>query len=343
MLKIGIVGFGFMGRMHYRCWRARPDAQVVAICDVNSNIIEDSQKEIGNIGGAADAIDFSNIRTFTSLDTMLREVKLDAVSITLPTFMHPDSSTAALRAGVNVLCEKPMALTATQCEPMIAAASASGKTLMIGQCERFSPVFLKAKQIIDSGEYGQARVAGFRRVGAAPTWAWQNWFGDDTRSGGMELDLHIHDADLVQYLFGLPDAVSSVGYKVDGNKIGHIQTRYIFDDWRLITAEAGWMMAPTFGFEVNFMIMLDRATLVYDSVRKPAFKVYPPKGESFVPVLADGDGYTLEVDHFARRIQGEKLPEVTTPQQARDSVLIIQKERQSVNEEREIEITNQRE
>jgi 1,5-anhydro-D-fructose reductase (1,5-anhydro-D-mannitol-forming) len=338
MLKIGIVGFGFMGRMHYRCWSGRVDSRVTAICDVNPNIIEDSKKAVGNIAGAADSIDFSAIRTFTSLDTMLKEMKLDAVSITLPTFLHPNSTIAALKAGVHVLCEKPMALTTPQCDRMIEAARASGKMLMIGQCERFSPAILKTKEIIDGGQYGPVRLAMFRRIGSAPGWAWQNWFGDDARSGGVELDLHIHDSDLVQHLFGMPAAVDSRGYMMGSKKLGHIQTRYIFPDGQLITSEGGWLATVSFGFLSSFMIQLEKATLAFDNTLNPAFKVCPAEGEAFAPKLIDGDEYEIQIDHFARLIQGEKLPAVTTLKQARDSVLIVEKERESAFAGREIAI-----
>ena len=61
MLNIGVVGFGFMGRMHYRCWKGRDDAKIVAICDINENVVEDSKKAVGNVAGAEEAIDFNGI------------------------------------------------------------------------------------------------------------------------------------------------------------------------------------------------------------------------------------------------------------------------------------------
>ena len=86
MLRVGVVGFGFMGRMHFRCWDARADAQVVAVCDANPNIKEDARRAVGNIDGAASAIDFSGIEVFTDFDSMLEKAQLDAISLTLPTF-----------------------------------------------------------------------------------------------------------------------------------------------------------------------------------------------------------------------------------------------------------------
>ena len=155
MLRVGIAGFGFMGRTHYNCWKALQGAEVVAVCDVNPNIEEDTKRAVGNIGDTQEAVDFSSLQLYTDFEKMLADAKLDAVSITLPTYLHPDYSIKALSAEVNVLCEKPMALTAKECERMIAEAERSGKVLQIGHCVRFWPEYAKAKELIDSGKYGK--------------------------------------------------------------------------------------------------------------------------------------------------------------------------------------------
>jgi len=92
MLRIGIAGFGFMGRTHYQCWKKLEAAEVVAVCDTNPNIVEDTKKAVGNIGDAKSDIDFETLELYTEFDKMLHEAKLDAVSITLPTFLHPEFS-----------------------------------------------------------------------------------------------------------------------------------------------------------------------------------------------------------------------------------------------------------
>ena len=338
MLRIGIVGFGFMGRMHYRCWKDIEGAEIVAICDVNPNIVEDANKGGGNIEGAEEQIDFSGIEIYADFDKMLAEAKLDAVSITLPTYLHPDNSIKALEAGVNVLCEKPMALNGEECERMIAAAKSSGKVMQIGHCVRFWPEYAKTKEIIGSGEYGKVIAATFRRLGAAPTWSIDNWFLDEQRSGGMALDLHIHDTDYVQYLFGIPKAVCSVGAKSEGGGMLHIMTEYLYDDDIAVSAEGGWGMTPGFGFEMSFNIVLEKATIVYDLTREPMFKVCPAEGEPFTPQVAGGDGYTLETEHFAKAISGEKVDAVTTLEQSRDSVRIVAAEKESAGRGEKVSI-----
>jgi len=330
MLRVGIVGFGFMGRTHYKCWRGVEGAEVVAICDVNPNIVKDTKKAVGNIGDAQYEVDFGSLKVYSDFNRMLSKEKLDAVSITLPTYLHADHSIKALSAGINVLCEKPMALSIADCERMIAAAKQSGKLLQIGHCVRFWPEYAKAKQIVDSGEYGRVVAATFQRLGAAPTWSEDNWFLDEKRSGGMVLDLHIHDTDFVQYLFGMPRAVCSFGVKAPGGGLIHIVTQYLYDDSKVVTAEGSWQMMPAFGFEMSFNVMLEKATLIYDLTRELTFRVCPAEGEAFVPEIKKGDGWFLQIAHFAKVIKGEKVEQVTTLEQSLNSVKIVQAEKESV-------------
>ena len=338
MLRIGIVGFGFMGRMHFRCWQDRQDAQVVAVCDANPNIKEDTKKAIGNIDGAASAIDFEGIELFSDFDAMIENANLDAISLTLPTYLHVEFSERALARGVNVLCEKPMSLDVAGCERMLAAAQKSGKTLQIGHCLRFWPEYVKAKEIVDSGKYGKVLAGTFQRLGAPPGWSQDNWFIDEKRSGGVALDLHIHDTDYVQYLFGMPKAVYSQGSRGKGDALIHIVTQYVYEDDVVVTAEGGWGMMPGFGFEMSFNLVMEKATIVYDLTREPAFKVCPAEGDVFTPELAADDGYIAQVDHFARTIQGQDVPEVITLEQSRDSVKIVAAERQSIDEQKQVTV-----
>ena len=168
MLRIGIVGFGFMGRMHYRCWSDRNDSEVAAVCDANPNLEADTKTAIGNLEGAEEDIDFSGFACYTDLDAMLAAEKLDAVSITLPTPLHPAFTAKAFEAGVHVLCEKPMALNLPDCEAMMAAAERAGKHLLVGHCIRFWPEYAHARRAVISGKYGDVIAASFRRLSGAP-------------------------------------------------------------------------------------------------------------------------------------------------------------------------------
>ena len=338
MIRVGIIGLGFMGKMHFRCYQATKDVKVAAICDIDENKFKSVSGTAGNIAGAEQPLDLTGVEVYTDFNKMLAGAKLEAISITLPSYMHLKHTLKALQAGLHVLCEKPMAMNTRQCEKMIAAARENNKILQIGHCIRFWPEYAKTKEIIDSGEYGKVKAATFQRLSMTPTWSWNNWLLNGEQSGGALLDLHIHDSDFVQYVFGVPKAVYSRGTKGPSGDYDHIVTQYLCEDDCVITAEGGWIMTPGFGFEMSFNIVLEKATITYDCTRKPAFKVCPLGAEAFTPQVQAGDGYSLEIAHFAKVLGGQKPPEITTPAQSLNSIKIILAERKSAQIGRVVKI-----
>lgn len=330
MLRIGIVGWGFMGKMHFRCYKSDTNVEVTAICDADAKQLQNSSGVAGNISGAEDDLDLSNIALYSDLSKMLAEEKLDALSIASPTFLHASQTMEALNAGVHVFCEKPMALNSGDCREMAEVAKQSGKTLQIGHCIRFWPEYVQAKEIIDSQKYGKVLAATFQRLSLTPTWSWDNCFLDGKRSGGAMLDLHIHDTDYVQYVFGMPKEVFSRGVIGPSGEFDHTVTQYFYGNDCVITAEGGWIMAPGFGFEMSFKIMLEKVTLVYSSAQEPTFRIFPIDGETIIPEIPTGDGYSFEIQHFVDTLSGKAVPSIITPEQSGDSVKIIEAEKESI-------------
>ncbi|MHB0946798.1 MAG: Gfo/Idh/MocA family protein [Sedimentisphaerales bacterium] len=328
MVRVGIIGLGFMGKMHFRCYKANKNVKLVAICDIDEKKFADKGGTAGNISGADKPLDFKGVSLYTNFDKMLKEAELDAVSITLPTYLHCQYTLKALKAGVHTFCEKPMAMNVGECQKMIDAAKAAKKLLQIGHCIRFWPEYAKLKEIVDSGKYGKVLAATFQRLSLTPTWSWDNWLLDGKRSGGATLDLHIHDSDYVQYLFGMPKEVFSRGVKGQSKDIDHIVTNYIYDG-KVVTAEGGWTMKPGFGFEMSFNVMLEGATISYDCTRSPTFKLAPAKGDVIIPTVAKGDGYSIELEHFVKAVSGKSVPQIITPKDSLNSVRIVLAEKKS--------------
>lgn len=336
MIRVGIAGFGFMGKMHLRCYQQQKDVQVVAICDADTARLKSSDGAAGNIAGAEAPPDLTGIHLYDDFDAMLAKEKLDAVSITLPTFLHRDFSIKALEVGVNVLCEKPMAMNTAQCEDMIVAAQQANKVLQVGHCIRFWPEYAWTKQTVASGKYGQALVCSFRRLTSPPTWSWDNWLIDKERSGGALMDLHIHDTDYVLYLFGMPKAVHSVGVTGRGGGFDYVSTQYIYKDNRVVTAEGGFVTSPRFGFEMSFNVVFEKAVVVYDCTRNPAFRVCPAEGDAFAPQFEPGDGYLLEIIHFVKKVTGADVPQIITPTDSLNAVKLTCAEKYSAQSKKEV-------
>jgi predicted dehydrogenase len=137
----------------------------------------------------------------------------------------------------------------------------------------------------------------------------------------------------------MPKAVCSVGAKSPDGSLIHISTQYFYDNDTAITAEGGWGMTPTFGFEMSFNIVLEKATLVYDLTRDPAFRVCPAEGEVFTPEVQEGDGWFLQIAHFAKAASGEKIEEITTLEQSMNSVKIIEAEKESASKGQKVSIS----
>ncbi len=216
MIRVGVVGLGFMGKTHFNCYKTISDVQVAAVCDADEKKLTDPSGMAGNLAGAEKPLDFTGVELYTNFAEMLAKAKLDAVSITLPTYMHAEHTVKALRKGLHVMCEKPMALDVAQCKRMIAAMNKSGKMLQIGHCIRFWPEYVKAKELIDSGEYGKVKAASFRRLSLSPVWSWDNWMLAGQKSGGALMDLHIQASSTAMFaVLGSGEVITRRQWVVD--------------------------------------------------------------------------------------------------------------------------------
>ena len=325
--NVAIVGFGFMGRTHYGVWKKLRNARVACVCD--SNLAQITAKTRGNLDVADDSDLPPDIRIYDDFDKMLASENLDAVDITLPTPLHPEMAAKALAKGVNVLCEKPMAIDAKTCDRMIAAERKSGARLMIAHCVRYWPEYTVLKGYVDSGKYGAVIAADFTRFSPAPVWnrGGKCWFLDESKSGGVALDMHLHDTDEIHHLFGMPEAVSSRSHLHKDGWTDFIATSYSYPD-KVVTSSSSWAMAPSFVWEAGFRVVFEKAVAVFNSHSDPAFTVYPEKGRPFSPKLPETSGYEREIKEFAAWISGDKAEPVTA-ESARDSVFIVDAERKS--------------
>jgi len=210
MVRIGIIGLGFMGRMHYGAYQDVPGAQVIAVCDADARrAAGDLSDGWANVPGAeVKQLPMDRIRGTTDWRELIRMSEVDAIDVCLPTPQHLEVVTAAIQTGKHVLCEKPMARTLADGQAIAAAAAKSGGFFMPAMCMRFWGEWEWLKQAVVEERYGKVRSATFRRAGTTPG----GWFRDGKISGGALLDLHVHDVDFVYHLFGKPKAVSSRGY-----------------------------------------------------------------------------------------------------------------------------------
>ena len=202
-IKIAIVGVGNISEVHINAYLKNENAELYAFCDIN----EQTLKEKGERYGIT--------RLYTDEEQMLKaHPEIDAVSVCTWNSQHAPCTVLALSYGKHVLCEKPMAMNATEARAMIDASKKYGKKLMVGFVRRFGNDAAITKDFIEAGNLGEvyyAKTTYLRRNGCPG-----GWFGDKSRSGGGPLiDLGVHVIDLARYLMGSPKPVSVYGATFD--------------------------------------------------------------------------------------------------------------------------------
>ncbi len=201
-LKIGIVGCGNIANTKHlpNLAKFQDRAEVVAFCDIIVEKAESTKEKFGT----PDAQVFSDYRELIKLD-------LDAVHVCTPNRSHAEISVAALKAGRNVMCEKPMAINAAEAKLMVDAAKETGKLLTVGYQNRFRTDTLALKQMAMDGDLGDiymAKAHALRRRGI-PTWGvFTNKF---EQGGGPLIDIGTHSLDITLWVMDNYKPVSVMG------------------------------------------------------------------------------------------------------------------------------------
>jgi predicted dehydrogenase len=200
MVRIGIIGIGFMGMIHYYGTKKISGGEVVAICTRDQKKLAGDWTNIqGNFGPRGGIEDLSHLRKYNQIEALLADPDIDMVNICLPTFMHKSVSIAALKAGKHVLVEKPIEIRLDAANEVVQVGVESGVHFMVAHVLPFFAEFAYAKQVVEGGEYGKLLGGHFKRVISQPTWTRD--FADIEKSGGPGIDLHIHDTHFIQLLW----------------------------------------------------------------------------------------------------------------------------------------------
>jgi predicted dehydrogenase len=338
MVKVALTGVGFMGKTHLGVYQRLGNVEIAALCDVRKANTEITQLEAGgNIKASSGSIDLSRACKYTDYESMLKDGGFDFVDICLPTYLHAEYSIRALEAGFHVFCEKPMALTAPETAKMLKTVEKTGKLFSVGQCLRFWPAYVEVKRLIDSGKYGKAKYAEFARFSAPPTWGWENWLLDGKRSGNAALDLHVHDVDMLLFLFGKPDSVRSSGVVERDGSVSHIASVYSYPGLAAAST-GGWICSDSFGFNMRAFFVLEGATIELDSSKEAMVTLCPKGGEKTPVALPEGDGYYHELADFVAGIAKGGLSGTVTGASAAESVKLALTEIESVKKGKELRV-----
>jgi UDP-N-acetylglucosamine 3-dehydrogenase len=293
MLRIGVLGAGFAGAMHAHSALGLDGVRVVAVAALPLEQGASLAKECGARLATAEDICAAN--------------DVDLVVVATPTHLHAQYATLAAKSGKHVFCEKPLARTREQAEGMVRACDDAGVTLAVGHVVRYFPEYQRAKQLIDDGTLGRPAIATLVRgnfsVGSA-----REWYLDEAKSGGVVLDLMLHDLDTVRWWFGEPARVYARRFSGRAG-LQYALATIRYEDRPIVHIEGSW--AEHAGFRTGFELRGDRGMLVHDSRAASPLSVQSPSGTTApammaTPTLSESPYRRQLRDLFARVQRGER-------------------------------------
>lgn len=302
-LRIGLVGTGGMGKVHYANWKEVAGAEIVALCSRSARPEQ-----------------WDGLPVYPTLQEMAEKEQLDAVDICLPTCLHHDTAVAALKLGLHVICEKPIALSRAQAEDMLDTARETGKHLYIAQVLQFTKEIQALHGLVESGEYGRVLDASFLRLSACPGWSDGGWLFDREKSGLLPYDLHIHDLDVMVSLFGKPNGFTvHTGRGGDRPYAELLRVDYDYGSFH-VNAEAAWYHASS-PWTARWQVVFENAVVIHDGSTMTAYpygaapRIFDIKDEVEISTgvnVPPCGWYYNELDHFARCIR-EGVPSPLVP------------------------------
>lgn len=272
--RLAFIGLGTMGRDLLRETLKNPKAEITALCDVDPHSL---RQAVGMCGDTP--------AQYTDYHDLLAEGQLDGVVVAVPQHLHAQISIDALSAGITTFCEKPMALNVRECDAMLAAAARNGRGLMIGQVLQYVNVYRYILERIRSGEFGKPlAMRTIRTMGRWGSWM-RPWRQTAACSGGMLLEVNVHEIDLILRVMGAATSVSAIGKHFSNDEIDYED----FVSANLTFANGGLGSMTSVQWDLlgknNAEIYLEKGTIYYDSYSQTAH-------------ITKGDG-EREVHHYA--------------------------------------------
>lgn len=350
-LKVGIIGAGDASeRYHLPYWHeleAEGRVELIGVCDI---IKERAEEKASKYGARL---------VYTDYKRMLREGRYDIIGVYTQNRNHAPITITALKAGANVLVEKPMAMNAAECRAMIKAAASANKKLMVGQHMRFEAASEKLKEVVDSGKLGQiysANATWLRRRGIP---GWGKFHIREESLGGPLIDIGVHMLDLAIWLMGCPRPVAASGkvYRMFGDRedlcngewgetyppsefdVEDYASAYIrFENDITLTLDVSWA-ANIPEERSGISILGDKA-----GITTHPLGLYGYEGRSLTSTkfdwLPEQEGHRMEVRHFTECIE-RKLPVRVQPIESLRIQQIIDAIYESSKRNREVAIKSQ--
>ncbi|MHB1684481.1 MAG: Gfo/Idh/MocA family protein [Bacilli bacterium] len=322
-----VIGGGSMGSMHAHAYKAIPHAQLAGIFD---------PYEKGRM--VAERLQVPYYQRIDQLDV----TTFDVVHVCVPTFLHRQYVEWAAGLGKHVFCEKPIALTLEDAQAMVAVCERNGVRLTVGHCVRFFPEYVSAKRAIDEGAIGSVVVARLFRGGSHPEpTTWNDWYSNRKFSGGVMMDLMIHDFDFLLWALGPVQRVYAKTLEGEHNRLDLALVTLRFASGAIGHVEGTWAHQ---GFGTRFEFAGDKGLLANDSFKAQTLVVQrhsPDVGEGSVQIPsspARRSSYQIEIEDFVDALITERTFRVT-PQDAVEALRVSLAAVESAATGRPVELT----
>ena len=285
-MRIGLVGAGFMGGVHLNAYANIPGAEVVGVADTNTE-------------NAAAGAELVGARPYASYDELVAAEDVEVVDICLPTAFHKELAVRAAGEGKHVILEKPIARTIEDAQKILDAFPGEGPRLFVGHVVRFFPEYVGIKGKIDAGELGTIGVVRTSRRSPFLT-GWNDWYADWRTSGGVLIDLLIHDFDFLRWALGDVERVYAHGILGrEYNRLDYALVTLRFRGGAIAHVEGHWGYPGPFNYAIE--VAGSRALLATDSTEPATLGLVGTRAED--TDLASGKNpYQAELEHFIRCI-----------------------------------------
>lgn len=329
MIKVAVVGFGFMGIVHSQNILKNKNLELIAIIEKD---VESVSKKINDPGGnfstgETDANTIKKVPVYESLSECLEKHVLDAVHICVHTDLHYPLVKYALEKGLHVLVEKPFVLDVKKGEELIELAKFKERVLMVAHVVRFMSPYKKLAKLIETEKYGKMSFLSLSRFSGLPVWGqWKEKQKDFGSTGGALFDLVIHDIDFAALVCGQPENIES--FVLPGKLSNH---DYLDAIWHYpsknltIKIEGGNIFHTNYPFQAGFTAVFEKATVSFSTREGDFLFVDSHSDRISIPANDLGDGYFNEIELFAESIKRRVLPETYSPETALKTVVMCYK------------------
>src|SRR5918995_6015599 len=293
-MQVGLVGAGFMGGVHLNAYAGIPEVEVVGVADARIESAVAGAKIVG-------------ARPYASYEELVAEEDVEVVDVCLPTAFHRDLALRAAGEGRHVILEKPIARTMEDAQKIVEAFSGDDPRLFVGHVVRFFPEYVGIKEKIEAGGLGTVGVVRTSRRSPFLL-GWNDWYADWRVSGGVLLDLVIHDFDFLRWALGEVERVYARGMLGrEDNRLDYVLVTLRFAGGAIAHVEGHWGYPGPFNYSIE--VAGSDALLTIDSTEPASLHLISGTPEEEIPDLASGESpYAKELEHFIHCIATGEEP-----------------------------------